>query len=392
MHIFSKNLWGLFGSRLITHAGLSVMGVFLPTFIYLEYGGSLQVVVWSFVLGFLIHFLMTPISARLIKGVGMKKLMIVALVPFLSVALTALAFWDQNPTLMLIIYMVAWSIYRSLYWVPYHVEVAEFLDSEHRGRQVSVFTNLSSVVSVITPFIGGIIIEFLGFSWIFVAGVVLVILATLPLFFVEEVHEEYSYSYLESLKELVSKEKRSLFYAYAGDGAQTVVAGVFWPIFIYLILDGNFAAVGAVSSLVVLATIILAAFAGELVDRISRTQVIIISTIIYTTGWFLKGFATTALHIFLFDAYHNAGKAVNRVAFDVGSYTHLADNGHYIDEYTAFKEMALNVGRIVMLILGGFLALIFGIKVAFILAAFASLTMVLVNSALKKHDTARRQT
>jgi MFS family permease len=392
MHIFSKNLWGLFGSRLITHAGLSIMGVFLPTFIYLEYGGSLQVVVWAFVAGFLMHFLMTPLSARLIKTVGMKKLMIVALVPFLTAALTALAFWDQNPTLMLAIYMIAWAGYRSLYWVPYHVEVAEFLDNEHRGRQISVLTNLSSVVSVITPFIGGVIIEFLGFSWIFVAGIVLVVIAIFPLFFVEEVHEEYEYSYTQSIKELFSKEKRGLLYAYAGDGAQSVVAGAFWPIFIFLILDGNFAAVGAISSLVVLATIILSAFAGELVDRISRTQVIVISTIIYTTGWFLKGFATTALHIFLFDAYHNAGKAVNRVAFDAGSYAHMADNGHYVDEYTAFKEMALNIGRISMLILGGFLALIFGIKVAFILAAFASLTMVLVNSALKKHDTARRQT
>ncbi len=390
MHIFSKNLWTLFGSRLITHAGLSLMGVFLPTFIYLEYGGSLQVVVWAFIAGFALHFLLTPLSAKLIKSVGMKKLMIIALVPFLAAALTALAFWEYNPTLMLIIYMLAWAGYRALYWVPYHVEVAESLDSEHRGRQVSVFTNLSAVVSVIAPFIGGVLIEYLGFSWVFIAGIVLVVMAAAPLFFMEEIHEEYSFKYIESFKDLFKKEKRGLFYAYAGDGAQTVVALVFWPIFIYLILDGNFAAVGAVSSLVVLATIVLASFAGELVDRISRTQVIIISTIIYTTGWFLKSFASTALHIFLFDAYHNAGKAVNRVAFDVGSYTHLADNGHYVDEYTAFKEMALNLGRIAMLMFGGFLALLFGIKVAFILAAFASLTMVLVNSALKKHDTARR--
>ncbi|XKT74950.1 MAG: MFS transporter [Patescibacteria group bacterium UBA2103] len=391
MHIFSKNLWVLFGSRLITHAGLSVMGVFLPTFIYLEYGGSLQVVVWAFAAGFGLHFLLTPLSARLIKSVGMKKLMVIALVPFLAVALTALALWDYNPTLMLIVYMLSWAVYRSLYWVPYHVEVAEYLDNEHRGRQVSALTNLSSIVSVIAPFIGGLIIEFLGFSWIFVAGIVLVIIAAIPLFLMEEVHEEYEYSYVESMKDLFSKEKRDLLYAYAGDGAQTVVSAVFWPIFIFIILDGNFAAVGAVSSLVILATIILATFAGELVDRISRAQVIIISTIIYTTGWFLKSFASTALHIFLFDAYHNAGKAVNRVAFDVGSYAHLADNGHYVDEYTAFKEMALNIGRILMLILGGVFSLLFGLKVAFVLAAFASLTMVLVNSAMRKHDHSRRQ-
>lgn len=390
MQVFSKNLWAIFGSRIFTHAGLSVMGVFLPTFIYLEYGGSLQVVVWAFIAGFGLHFLLTPLSARLIRSLGMKKMMIIALVPFLVLALTALALWEYAPTAMLVTYMLAWAVYRSLYWVPYHVEVAGFLDSEHRGRQVSIFTNLLAIVSVIAPVLGGLIIHWFGFSWIFIGGIVLVVLAALPLLRMEETHEEYSYGYLESFKRLFARDNRELLYAYAGDGAQTLVAGVFWPIFIFLILDGNFAAVGAISSLVVLATIVLASVAGELVDKISRTQVILISTIIYTTGWFLKSFATTALHILLFDAYHSAGRAVNRVAFDVGSYSHLADNGHYVDEYTAFKEMALNLGRIAMLLFGGFLALLFGIKVAFVLAAFASLTMVLVNSALKKHGTAHR--
>lgn len=387
MYIFSKNLWAVFGSRLLTHAGLSIMGVFLPTFIYLEYGGSLQVVVWAFILGFLLHMLITPLSAKLIKRVGMKRLMIFALVPFLAIALTALALWDHAPTIMLIVYMLSWATYRALYWVPYHVEVAEFLDKTHRGRQVSLLANLSAVVSVVAPVIGGVVIELFSFSWIFIAGIVLTMLSVLPLFFLEETHEEFSFGYFETYQKLFAKENRHIFFAHAGDGAQSVVALVFWPIFIFLILNGNFAAVGAVSSLVVLATIILSTVAGELVDRISRTQVLIISTIIYTTGWFLKSFATTALHIFLFDAYHNAGKAINRVAFDVGSYSALADHGHYVDEFTAFKEIALNIGRILMLLFGGFLALLFGIKVAFVLAAFASLTMVLVSGALRKHGT-----
>lgn len=390
MHIFSKNLWALFGSRLITHAALSIMGVFLPTFIYLHYGGSLQVVVFAFVFGFLLHTLLTPLAAKLLKPIGMKKLMIVALIPFMLIALAALTFWDFAPTYMLILYMVSWAAYRALYWLPYHVEVTSFLDKDHRGRQVSFFTNLVAILAVIAPLVGGFVIEYFGFQFVFIIGFVLILFSVIPLFFMEETHEEYSFGYWESIQNLFAKKNRNLLYAYGGDGAQTVVAFVFWPIFIYLILDGNFAAVGAVSSVVVLATVILGTFAGELVDRISKTQLMIISTIIYTTGWLLKSFATTALHILLFDAYHNAGKAVNRITFDAGSYTHLADNGHYVDEYTAFKEMALNLGRISMLLFGGFMALIFGIKVAFILAAFASLTMMLVNGNLKNHDHPHR--
>jgi MFS family permease len=384
MHIFSKNLWALFGSRIFTHAGLNVIGVFLPTYIYLEYGGSLQIVILTFVAAFTLHLLLIPLTTRFLKNVGMKKLMILALVPFLLVALGALAFWDYAPTTMLITYVVAWGLYRALYWVPYHVEVTTFLDKGHRGRQVSFFTNLVAVSAIIAPLLGGLIIQYLGFQSMFIAGFVLVAASVVPLLFLKETHEEYTFSYTESMQNLFAKKNRNMFLAYAGDGAQTVVALVFWPIFIYLVFKGNFAAVGAASSLVVLVTIVLSAYAGELVDRMSKAQLMVVSTIVYTTGWFLKSFATTALHILLFDAYHSAGKAVNRVTFDAGSYANLADNGHYVDEYTAFKEMALNVGRIVMLLFGGLLALFFGLNVAFILAAFASLTMVLVNSAHKK--------
>ncbi len=54
-------------------------------------------------------------------------------------------------------------------------------------------------------------------------------------------------------------------------------------------------------------------------------------------------------------------------------YTQAADSGHYIDEYTVLREIALNIGRLGMLILVFFLTQSFSLASAFFLAALVSL-------------------
>lgn len=383
MRLLSKNLGAIYGNRFLIQTGFAVITVFLPTFFYLEFGKSLATVVAIYIAAFALHGLLTPLTAKLISRIGMRTNMIIALVPFLLLALTALAFWDLAPSVAVGVFIVSWAVYRALYWVPYHVEVTTFLDQCHRGRQVSFFTNAVSAALVFAPLAGGFLIENFSFSYAFALSIALMIASLVPLMFMRESHEEYSFGYLETFQKLFSKKNRTLLIAFAGDGAQNIVNVIFWPVFIYLIMNGDFAAVGIVSALVVLATLVLRFFAGEFIDKANKQHILLISSIIYTTGWFLKIFTQSAVQIFLFDAYHQAGRAVHRVSFDAGTYEQSADNGHYVDEFTALKEIAMNIGRILMLALGGLLAAVVGIQIAFFLAAGASLLMVLLNRGIK---------
>jgi len=51
----------------------------------------------------------------------------------------------------------------------------------------------------------------------------------------------------------------------------------------------------------------------------------------------------------------------------------MADQGHYVDEYTVIKEMAVNFGKTLILAFAILIALNFGLNWTFILAALASL-------------------
>jgi len=51
-----------------------------------------------------------------------------------------------------------------------------------------------------------------------------------------------------------------------------------------------------------------------------------------------------------------------------------------LDEFTVLREIAINGGRVVMLVLVGILISFFGIKIAFLVAAGATLFMTMLNT------------
>ncbi|MAF20868.1 MAG: hypothetical protein CMI55_04315 [Parcubacteria group bacterium] len=60
------------------------------------------------------------------------------------------------------------------------------------------------------------------------------------------------------------------------------------------------------------------------------------------------------------------------------AYGAAADQGHYVDEFTVLKEMAINFGKTLMVVLVVIVSLYFSIQWVFILAALASVVVNLL--------------
>ena len=52
-----------------------------------------------------------------------------------------------------------------------------------------------------------------------------------------------------------------------------------------------------------------------------------------------------------------------------------ADEGHYVDEFTVIKEMAMSLGKVIMYILVGLIVFFATIKWAFLLSSIAALLL-----------------
>tara|TARA_B100000745_G_scaffold292473_1_gene233380 strand:- start:38797 stop:40002 length:1206 start_codon:yes stop_codon:yes gene_type:complete len=378
----SHDLAVLYTSRTLMRISLGALGVFLPIFFYKEFGYDLQVVLAIYLSLFGIQLLLTPISAKFLQIIGTRSMLIFGVL-FVTGSITALYYFPLNPTIAVLAYIGLAAIYRALYWIPYHVDFATSLDRRMRGRQLAILRNIASVVLIAVPMIGGVIITSAGFSMVFLFSIVIMLVSIVPLFFMHNTYERFSWNYIESFRHLFARGNRSIFLANAASGAQGVAITIFWPIYVFTLLNERYTALGIIASLTVLVVIMLRAFAGKLFDTWSQKKILVVGVVMATTGWVSKLFVQTPLQIFAADSYHNFGRTVNTLSFDATTYEQSADNGRYIDEYTAVKEMALSVGRIVMLLIISTLLVFFDLRVAFVLAAIVAVFMIVLNKGVK---------
>ena len=84
-------------------------------------------------------------------------------------------------------------------------------------------------------------------------------------------------------------------------------------------------------------------------------------------------FVLTGFHIFIAGTYHLFARIFKDTPFDTLNYEILADQGHFVDEYTVIKEIAVQMGKVLMLVFAIIIASYFGLNWTFALAALASL-------------------
>lgn len=378
----NRNIVYLYLNRILIQVGAGMLTIFTAVFFYEQFNNSFRAVALLFAFAFGSFAVFTPLSAMFIERLGLKRMLIISIF-FLPLTILSLVWWDTNPTLSLCAYLLFGLIYRLLYWTPYHIDMAKFTKAEDRGKQLSLLSNISEVVLSTTPFIAGLIIAAYGFNTIFILVSLFMGLSIIPLFFIDNTCERYKFGYFETYQKLFSKKNRSLMLAYAGDGIQSGVRIIIWPIFIFVLLEGNYAAIGFVTMVTILLLIVLRFVIGGLADTWNRKRLLVLGVFLSTTGWIAKAFVDTGLQIFVADTYHRMGRAVNRLSADILMYDQAVDNGHYIDEYTVLRELAVNLGRTGMLLVAVWVSTVFGLPATFILAALATLLMMSLHKAVQ---------
>lgn len=165
---------------------------------------------------------------------------------------------------------------------------------------------------------------------------------------------------------------------YALEGAETIVGTLIWPIFLFQLVKGNYAAVGLNTGIIVAASCVLELLMGFLIEKKRNPRLLHIGVGLSSLGWLLKALVTTVGQVVFAGIYHSFALIIERAPFDAVMYARAADAGHYIDEYTVLREMALSVGRILMLLVCLVGISWMGYSACFLLAAFATLGFNLV--------------
>jgi len=353
-----------------------LLGLFLPIFLFQKYQ-SINLVLIYYLFSSIIYLFLAAPGAILSSRLTFRKALRISVLGG-TIYYICFYFFDRNIWLFSALGLLAFNFDRMFYWVPYHSGFAKFTDKKTRGRTIAALAALASLLGIALPIMSGFIIGQYGFSVLFLMVTIIYAISVVPFFVVPAINEYYSFTYRQTWKLLFHPRDRKILLTYMASGAEDVVGAVIWPIFIWEVMIGNYQAIGIISSMIILVTILIQLIVGNYTDKFDKKKLLRYGTILYSLGWFIKIFVQTTFQIFIASTYHNFASIAMRTPFDALMYEKAADAGHYVDEYSVLREMALCLGRIFIILILLILFNFIGLQYAFILAAFASLIINLI--------------
>ena len=373
----SSGFVALYSGRMIQYAAFGLLGLFIPIYLLLNFGHKIQYVLFFYLIGHLLYALILPFGVKLLNKIGLRRSLRISIV-FFALYYFFLFFLEKDVILYSGLALIVLTIARLLFWLPYHTDLAKFTQKGDRGKSVSIMWASITAISMLLPVVSGFILNQYGYDIVFMLAIGIYLCALIPYMFIPRTRESYSWTTRETWKQFVSRKNRKIVVSNMANGADNAVGIIIWPVFIWQVLNGNYLAVGALSSLIVLATVVLQLSVGKYADIIDKRKMIHWGSILYALGWFAKVFVLTSLQIFVVGTYHSFAQVFKDTPFDTLNYELLADQGHFVDEYTVLKEIAVQLGKVIMLVFASFVALNFGLNWTFILAAMASLLINLI--------------
>lgn len=384
-----RGFFGLYFGRMVMAISSGLLGVFLPIFLYNIFDKNLALVMAYYGTGAFVYLFLVAFGAQFLNQFGFRKALILA-----NLAATALyvAYYFTTPDNMMVLLplsLVFLVIFRMLFWIPYHVDFAIFTDTKKRGGQVGLMLSTITLLGVGGPMIAGSIIEAFSMQALFLIAIVTFLLGMIPFAIVPRTNEKFSWDYRRSWRELFAKKNRAVVWGSVALGAEDTIGIIVWPIFIFLLLNGDYFKVGALSSLIVGVTVLLQYMFGHYLDRIGeKHQMLKTGSILYALGWIVKIFVATAFHVFIAGLYHKITKVMTETSYDAIFYDLAADQGHYVDEFTVLSEMALQIGKILSFTTTAILVMFVSLNWAFIIGAIAALSLTSLSMVMKQEQRA----
>lgn len=388
-HGLNKNMKNIYIHRSIIILSSSFFGMFGIIFLYKILDNSiLNLALWSGIssIGYIALILFLK---KIIEKIGSFKNMIITGTIMSSLLLSSYfitSYLKLELGWILILIMLILS--KTLYWVPMHTQLIESTDTSNRSSMFATMRIITNIIGILSPILTGFLIAKYGFYSPFLIGFLISLLAIFPIFKLKEKKhkKEVVWSSKKIIHEFFAKKNKKFILALYARGVEVSVGLIVWPIFIYKLFNGDFFKIGALSTMITIFVIILNIIQGKLGNKKGiRKKMMKYGTWMYSFGWFLKIFVSTATLVFIVDSYQRMSRGFSFVSFDSFVYDYISDQGNLADEYTILREISLHFGKI-----SGFILITIGsffmpLNYLFIIAILATIALNILPTQKDAH-------
>jgi MFS family permease len=190
------------------------------------------------------------------------------------------------------VWLVAWlllvSLAESLYWPVYHSAAAVTGGGASRGRELGIRTALGSLIGVVGPLVGGILLERLGPAVDFGIASALCLLSVVPLALMKGILA----GPIPSMRNSMRGIDRSGIAAFAADGWMASGLALAWPMVLFTSLGSQFEAFGVANAAAGLVGAVAGLTCGRAIDRGQRDRYLVLVSCALALGFALRACAS----------------------------------------------------------------------------------------------------
>ncbi len=364
-----QNLEEVYANIFLKTFALSLIGVFVPVYFLHELGLAFHEVLLYYLSLSLFLMVGYLFGAFFCNRIGLKKLVLLS-IPFHLLHYFLLYHLEFSPIPLWVI-GAFYGIAEGMFWLSYNVNFAHFSDRKHRGEEVNLRYILAAGIGIVGPFLGGFLLTYMSFYIVFVLVILLLLFSVFPLFHITEEQRHVHFSFNDVFYE------KNLTYTprFFVEGMRGVVSGVFWPIFIFVIVKDYFS-LGMVSSVASLFSSVVVWVIANRVDTFDRDRKKRFTdtfSLIHGLVSFVKATLSEVFHVYIVGVLSLITYGVTEVSLEAISFN-KANKNRKVVGFFVFRDIVLNVARIFTLGLLFFsgLDMVASLKLGFILLGATS--------------------
>jgi len=263
---------------------VALAGGFVGAYL-MKLGFSLPVALLAYAALLTARFGLRLFSLGVVRRLGYRRAMMA------GAALCALQFLPlirADEPLWLAGWLLLVSVAESLYWPLYHSAAAVIGGGASRGRELGLRTAIGSLIGIVGPVAGGLLLEHLGAAVDFGIAGCLVLLSMLPLLRIGAIPAGPVPGIRDSLRGI----DRTGIAAFAADGWISSSLSLAWPMVLFTALGSHFEAFGLANAAAGLVGAVAGITCGRAIDRGQRERYLLLVCAALVLGFALRACAS----------------------------------------------------------------------------------------------------
>src|SRR5680860_273353 len=258
-----SELGELYISMTLKTFAFSMIGVFVPIYLY-QLGFSLATIALYFVVYFAFRVPVNFLAGEFTARYGPKHTISYAYVLTLVYLGLLLTMERYNWPLWVLALTASASL--SMFFVAYHVDFSRIKEIKNVGSELSHMYMLQRIASAIGPLLGGLIATVFGVHIVIAISIIFVLLAIIPLMMTREPMRFRNSLNFSGIA--LGKESRNIV-AFSAVAVGRQLGLSIWPLYIaiFIFSENIYGMVGLVTSISVIASILMAKMIGNLIDN-----------------------------------------------------------------------------------------------------------------------------